>query len=85
MLLMILTNNLKQIETYTCHKADILLLQDSVFVANNIEAMFPDSAVYVLESDLLACGCSIPNTCIVIDDKKWVELCASHTPVVTVQ
>ncbi|MEM0912352.1 MAG: DsrH/TusB family sulfur metabolism protein [Pseudomonadota bacterium] len=87
MLLMVLSNEMAKMQPFMDMDCKVMLLQAGVYLYDELTAHFSD--VYVLESDFRASGLDVKQSSHgdinLISHADWVELCAIHHPVVTVQ
>lgn len=88
MLIMLLDNLPSQVSPYLEKSADqiqLILLHTGVYAASNLLKTFPGLQVYAIENDWKAAGLEVIKGVTLINYDTWVELCAKHQPVVTLQ
>lgn len=85
MIVQLLTNQTKLLLPYCHANTAVILLQNGVYAANKIRQDFPNIPVYALENDWLASGLVVNKNVKLISASQWVELCATHHPVITIQ
>ena len=85
MIVQLLTNHPNAIAVYCEAKTSVILLQNGVYAASKLLFDYPSLSVYALRSDWQASGLAEHPSISLISAPKWVELCALHHPVVTIQ
>jgi sulfur relay protein TusB/DsrH len=85
MIIQLLSSHTDAVLPYYHAKPAIILLQNGVYAARKLLHEFPELQVYALENDWHASGLSHNNKVALITANQWVELCAMHLPVITIQ
>jgi len=85
MIVQLLTHHIESIAPYCEANTSVILLQSGVYAAPKILLMYPSVMVYALSNDWRASGLIENPKVKLISDMKWVELCALHHPVITIQ
>lgn len=85
MIIQLLSSQTTTLVPYKHAKPSLILLQNGVYAATKLLQEFPESQIYALENDWRASGLDPNNKVILITANRWVELCALHHPVITIQ
>jgi sulfur transfer complex TusBCD TusB component (DsrH family) len=85
MILQLLVNNPSAIFSYCDKQCPVILLQNGVYSANTLVKKYPNNVYYALENDWLASGLPPCSLVTLISSSDWVNLCALHHPVITIQ
>ena len=85
MIVQLLSNTPHAVALYCKAGTPIMLLQDGVYSAAAIHSRFPQQACYALDTDWFAAGLAKMTYVELVTTAQWVNLCALHQPVVTVQ
>ena len=84
MIIQLFINDAEQVQGLINEAYGIVLLQSGVYCAQAL-AINNLANVYGLKEDFEAAGVTAPNQVKLISCEEWVELCATHYPVVTIQ
>lgn len=84
MIIQLFINNTEKVQGLINEAHGIVLLQQGVYCAQ-VLAKNNLTNIYGLKEDFDAAGVIAPTQIKLISCKEWVELCATHYPVVTVQ
>lgn len=85
MIVQLLSNHAASIAPYCEANAVVILLQNGVYAAAKVVHKYPEIAVYALHNDWHASGLVDNVKVTLISAQQWVELCALHHPVITIQ
>jgi sulfur relay protein TusB/DsrH len=85
MIIQLLTSQTKSLIPYCNANTAVILLQNGVYAAAKILQEFPNSQLFALENDWRASGLDLNEKVNLISALQWVELCAMHQPVITIQ
>ncbi|AQQ67766.1 sulfur relay protein DsrH [Microbulbifer agarilyticus] len=62
----------------------LLLIEDAVYAANApTHHKLPQEKIYALAADAQARGVTLAQSVTAIDEEAWVDLCVTHTPIVS--
>lgn len=85
MILQLLSNTPHSIFAYCELGTAVILMQNGVYSASALVSKYPNNTFYALENDWLASGLIVQKNVSLISAAQWVDLCARHHPVITIQ
>jgi sulfur relay protein TusB/DsrH len=85
MILQLLSNTPCSVFAYCELGSAVILMQSGVYSAATLVSKYPNNTFYALENDWLASGLIVHENVSLISAFQWVDLCAKHHPVITIQ
>ena len=85
MIVQLLTSQTKSLVPFCHANTTVILLQSGVYSATKLLQEFPQLCIYALDNDWWASGLAINDKVKLVNAHQWVELCAIHYPVITIQ
>ncbi len=84
MLVQIFENNIEKVIELISGGEAFVLLQNGVYWSRELLAL-TTKPIFGLQSDFEAAGLTAPADVELISNEVWVDLCAKHTPIVSIQ
>ncbi len=85
MIIQLLTNQPERLAPYIDAQPIVIVMQSGVYAIRQLLVLYPALTLYALSSDVAASGLNISDNISYISGSEWVNLCALHHPVITLQ